>query len=465
MKMSTPHWLAGVAFGLLAATVARGDLQAVAAEKFTERLAAETQRLAEVREKIAAEKIPMAQTLAKEEAAVAALRKEFDAIRRQADAETLEFSSLRNEIRQRETERNYLASLLGEYGRNVETRLHVAELELHRDVFEGSNRARELLFEDPAGAFADQLRMMFVSLVRLEELAGGLGFHGRAGSGEGVLKDGKFLLFGPVAYFASDDGTLVGVANQRVGSLMPVIETFSERAWEEMTREVVAGGAAGMVPFDASLGNARRMEETRDSLKQHFLKGGPIMWPLFALMCVTALVVVSQWLYLTFIPRPGARALAEVLDAVAGRDEARMAETVKTLRGPAGEMLQAGCAAIGQPRELVEEAMFEKLLGVKSRLTRFIPFIAVAAACAPLIGLLGTVTGIISTFKLITIFGSGDVKVLSAGISEALITTEYALYIAIPAVLMHAFLSRKAKGVVDGLEQVAIRFMGEVGKI
>jgi biopolymer transport protein ExbB len=109
--------------------------------------------------------------------------------------------------------------------------------------------------------------------------------------------------------------------------------------------------------------------------------------------------------------------------------------------------------------------MFEKMREAKFRLNRLLPFIAVTAACAPLLGLLGTVTGIISTFKLMTVFGSGDVKMLSSGISEALITTEFGLYIAIPSVLIHSFLSRKAKGLGEKMEQIAIRFMGEIGKV
>jgi biopolymer transport protein ExbB len=440
------------------------NILAAANDKLAGRLEAATQRLAEIRQKIADEKIPLAQTLAQQEAAVSTLRKDYDAVKRQADMGTLETASLRNEIKQRESERNYLCSLLGEYGRNVETRLHIAELELFKDVFDASKKAQELVLDQPEEAFGNQLCMMLTSLSRLEELAGGLVFKGQGSSEEGVLKTGTFLLFGPVAYFASDDGTLVGVANQRVGSLVAVIEPFTDSAFTAMAKSVITEGN-GAIPFDASLGNARKIAETKETVKQHFKKGGPIMWPLFALMCVTGFIVFTQWLYLTFIPMPRRRALAAFLDAVTSKDAARIEETSKKLRGPAGVMLRAGCAVINQPRELIEEAMFEKLLHVKSRLTRFIPFVAVAAACAPLIGLLGTVTGIISTFKLITIFGSGDVKVLSVGISEALITTEYALYIAIPAVLMHAFLSRKAKGVVDSLEQVAIRFMGEVGKI
>ena len=462
--MKKQIFITGVSAALLTATAFAENLQTTAAEKFAIRLDAETQRLAEVRQKIAAEKIPLAQTLSQEEEAVGALRKEYDAVKRQADTDTLELSALRNEIRQREAERNYLVSLLGEYGRNVESRLHIAELELYRDVFEGSKMAQELMFDNPALAFENQLRMMFVSLVRLEELAGGLVFGGRASSEEGVLKDGKFLLFGPVAYFASDDGTLAGVANQRVGSLVPVIETFPDRAMTDMTREVVTTGK-GTIPFDASLGNARKVAETKETLREHFLKGGAVMWPMLTLAGFALLVAFSKWLHLSFVRMPGQRALAAFLDAASVKDTAGMEAVLAKIRGPAGVMLRAGCAVINQPRELVEEAMFEKLLKIKFGLNRFIPFVGVTAACAPLLGLLGTVTGIITTFKLMTIFGSGDVKVLSSGISEALITTEFGLYIAIPAVLLHAFLSRKAKDIADRLEQIAIRFMGEVGKI
>ena len=93
-----------------------------------------------------------------------------------------------------------------------------------------------------------------------------------------------------------------------------------------------------------------------------------------------------------------------------------------------------------------------------------LPFVAICAASAPLLGLLGTVTGIINTFKLITIFGSGDVKTLSAGISEALITTKFGLIVAIPSLLLHAFLSRKAKSVVDRMEKAAVAFVNAVGQ-
>ncbi|MDZ4197715.1 MAG: MotA/TolQ/ExbB proton channel family protein, partial [Kiritimatiellia bacterium] len=130
--------------------------------------------------------------------------------------------------------------------------------------------------------------------------------------------------------------------------------------------------------------------------------------------------------------------------------------------GPAGLLLGAGAENLGGSKDLMEEAMYERMLEIRFRLHRGLPFIAVGAATAPLMGLLGTVTGIISTFKLITVFGSGDVKMLSSGISEALITTEFGLLIAIPALLMHAFLFRKAKAILDHLERLGVMFIGAV---
>jgi len=92
------------------------------------------------------------------------------------------------------------------------------------------------------------------------------------------------------------------------------------------------------------------------------------------------------------------------------------------------------------------------------KVMRLLPFISVTAAVSPLLGLLGTVTGMINTFNMIKIFGTGDAKTLSGGISEALITTEFGLIVAIPAVLFYAFLSRYAKGYLGTMEGMAISF-------
>ncbi len=86
------------------------------------------------------------------------------------------------------------------------------------------------------------------------------------------------------------------------------------------------------------------------------------------------------------------------------------------------------------------------------------------AAVAPLLGLLGTVTGIIKTFDLMQVFGAGDPKPLISGISEALITTELGLILAIPAMIIHAFLSRKAAGILAHLEKLSVAFINSFSR-
>jgi biopolymer transport protein ExbB len=95
-------------------------------------------------------------------------------------------------------------------------------------------------------------------------------------------------------------------------------------------------------------------------------------------------------------------------------------------------------------------------------LERFLPFLAITAATAPLLGLLGTVTGMIKTFQLITIFGTGDAKSLSSGISEALVTTAEGLIVAIPILIVHGSLSRMAKHKLSLLEQLSAAFVNGV---
>ena len=90
--------------------------------------------------------------------------------------------------------------------------------------------------------------------------------------------------------------------------------------------------------------------------------------------------------------------------------------------------------------------------------------IAVTAAVAPLLGLLGTVSGMIETFNMMTLFGSGDPQVVSGGIAQALITTELGLVVAIPALVLHALLSRKARNYYHQLEALALHISQQPGR-
>ena len=105
--------------------------------------------------------------------------------------------------------------------------------------------------------------------------------------------------------------------------------------------------------------------------------------------------------------------------------------------------------------ETLELKLDEAILRESSKLHRLLWAVKVAGAVAPLMGLLGTVTGMIQTFQAITLFGTGDPKMMASGISEALVTTMLGLIVAIPLVLLHALVLNSSKGVVQILQEQA----------
>lgn len=108
-------------------------------------------------------------------------------------------------------------------------------------------------------------------------------------------------------------------------------------------------------------------------------------------------------------------------------------------------------------RDHMDDVISEAMLHEAGALNRFGSAILVIASVSPLLGLLGTVTGMISTFDIITEFGTGDPKLLSSGISVALVTTELGLIVAIPAVLAGTLLSSWSDSIKYDLEEVALK--------
>ncbi len=427
------------------------------------KLEASLQELTALQEEIKKEKLPLAGKLGELEKELSAVRQEFQDTTRILDSRTLDLSNLRTEIESRQNEVSYLATLLGEYVRNFETRLHVAEVHRYEKVLETAKLAAENTSLSDQEVFSKQSVLLETSLARLEDALGGTRFEGKAVGSGGLLADGTFLLFGPAAYFLSSDGLAMGTAEQRVNSYEATIVPFAEETDGQQLASLIEAGS-GSLPLDPTLGNAHKIAATKETFFEHVQKGGPVMIPIFVMAGLALLVAIWKWISLSLLPKPSRKRVDALLHSVAEHDEEAAQGAAARIRGPIGEMLRSGVEHLREPRELVEEVMYETMLTTKLRTQRLLPFIAICAASAPLLGLLGTVTGIINTFKMITVFGSGDVKSLSGGISEALITTKFGLIVAIPSLLLHAFLSRKARGFVDRMERAAISFVNQVSK-
>ena len=420
--------------------------------------------LSAIQNEIKDKKLELSKQLSALEDELSQVQDEYQSVTQMLNASSLDQVNLRKQIESENEQKSYLLnSLLDPYTRSFESRLHISEINRYEELIEQAKNAIGNDNLSDIEIYQIQAELVNASLGRLEEALGGMRFDGTAVDDSGKVKSGTFVVFGPTAIFRSHDGESVGTAEQHLGSLEPTLTFFDSPEMAKDAADLVANGT-GTLPLDPTLGNAHKIEETKDSLLDHIKKGGVVMVPIIALAAAALGVALLKWIELIRIPKTSQIRIIGLLEAVANHDVKKAIQEASAVGGPTGEMLAEGVKHIKEPPSLIEEVMYEKILTVKMKLQSLLPFVAISAAASPLLGLLGTVTGIINTFKLITVFGSGDVKTLSGGISEALITTEFGLIIAIPSLLLHAFLSRKARGIIARMEKAAISFINQVSK-
>jgi biopolymer transport protein ExbB len=132
---------------------------------------------------------------------------------------------------------------------------------------------------------------------------------------------------------------------------------------------------------------------------------------------------------------------------------------------PVARVVAAGLEYCHMQREAMENALQEAILREIPPMERFLSTLGMLAAIAPLLGLLGTVTGMIDTFHVITRHGTGDPRMMSGGISEALVTTMLGLSVAIPIMLSHTLLNRAVDKRIGQMEEKAVALINIVHKI
>ena len=128
---------------------------------------------------------------------------------------------------------------------------------------------------------------------------------------------------------------------------------------------------------------------------------------------------------------------------------------------PLGKVLMAGKANFDKDIDTLELKLAEAIMAERPQIESGISAIRIISVVAPLAGLLGTVTGMIVTFQMITLYGTGDPKLMAGGISQALVTTVLGLLVAIPTTLLHSFASSSAKGIIGVLEEQSTGILAE----
>ena len=211
------------------------------------------------------------------------------------------------------------------------------------------------------------------------------------------------------------------------------------------------------VSLDFSGGAALRQITHKSTLIDQLKNGGPIIWPILAIGLFAFIITIERTIFLKGVHANTDRVMGKVNELALEGKWKECDDIVKDKKGrPAYNVLKAGLGARAEERETLESVLQEAILKELPRLERFLPILNIMGAIAPLLGLLGTVTGMISTFHVITLYGTGDPRMMSGGISEALVTTMLGLAVAIPIMLTHTFLSRRVEHIIGDIEEKAV---------
>ena len=145
-----------------------------------------------------------------------------------------------------------------------------------------------------------------------------------------------------------------------------------------------------------------------------------------------------------------------------GREvQAQLASSTPNSNNPLGRVLQVGASHMKETIDRLELKLAEAIMAERPSIEKGIGAVRIISVVAPLAGLLGTVTGMIVTFQMITLYGTGDPKLMAGGISQALVTTVLGLLVAIPTTLLHSFTASSAKGIISVLEEQSTGILAE----
>lgn len=206
------------------------------------------------------------------------------------------------------------------------------------------------------------------------------------------------------------------------------------------TTDDLLNASSGVIPFalDPARGSVLKVLVQVPDLSERINQGGTIGYIILAVGFFALLIALQRMLVLSSIGRK-----------VAGQINSDTASE----NNPLGRVLMIHGKNKNIDTETLELKLNEAILKETPDLIKFVSLLKIIAVVAPLMGLLGTVTGMINTFQAITLFGTGDPKVMAGGISQALVTTVQGLCVAIPITLMHSIVNSRSKSIIHILEE------------
>jgi biopolymer transport protein ExbB len=413
-------------------------------------LKAAMQELAALREKVGGERIALTRQLTDLENSLSAARRENDQSRRLADTCNLEISNLKNEMKAQQDEIAYAGNLLDEFARSFESRLHVSEVPAYAQLIAAALQAPQNKDLTMIQKFQRQIALVSAAAQRIDVLIGGLRFDGAAVDPQGIVSKGRFCLVGPVAMFAGA-GTLAGLALPQAGSSQTSVRPIDPE-WSARIAAFVESGK-GIIPLDPTRGDALKALISRGSLWGYFKKGGPIMWPLLAVSLLAFSVIIERLLFLAIERR---RRSPKTLGAIfAALERGHVDAAIEAGKNSRDYIARCLIYALHNRGKSLSDALVRATGEEIHRYTRGVSILDTVVTMAPLLGLLGTVTGMIGAFGMLGGAELSAPAAITGGIAEALIATTFGLGIAIVALVPLNYLHTSAEKARHDLEDSA----------
>ena len=263
-------------------------------------------------------------------------------------------------------------------------------------------------------------------------------------SGKNVTFDAKVIK--PDGTLASSKVTRIGLFSamsegkflRYEGNLIELPRQPHER-YVKLTQGITQATFGHIAPIDPTRGAILELMMEKPTLQERVQQGGLVGYVILILGLVGLLIAVAKFVYIMIV---ASRVHAQV----------RAFDTPHS-DNPLGRVLQAFHENVKESIEIIESRLDEAILKELPSISAGEPVIKLLAAIAPLLGLLGTVVGMIETFQAITLFGTGDPKLMAGGISQALVTTMLGLLVAVPLLFAHAIVKSRSKRIIEILSQ------------
>lgn len=391
------------------------------------------------------DKTAQAEMLQKAEAEHAAVKAKADNVRARYEANQKQVAELKEQFKTRAGDYTQVSAAVRQAA--ADFRAHAGDSPVTAQFPERMVFLEQLSADDAMPGQADIEKLWFTLQQEMTENGKVARFQAEvidpAGTGQQreVTRVGTFSAFADGDYLVPQPGS---------GQLLQLLRQ-PERSYRSLARSFADGDEArAPILIDPTSGTLLAQEAQRPSLSERIEQGGLVGYVIILVGLVGAVLAAFQLWWLLLMDR---KVRSQLENVAQPRSDNPLGRVLATFKGDP--------AAAAEDAEVIELRLSEAVLREVPKLERFQSFLRLAVAAGPLLGLIGTVVGMIITFQVITEQGAGDPRLMAEGISQAMIATVLGLGIAVPLLFINALLAARSRAITQILDEQATGLLAE----